>query len=310
MPSLAQGANVPRSAGLYAHVACIWEATARKPGNVHPYRDFAGASYVDFLLSAAAIAPVLDRAPRQRVGTTILEGVYCTREVVSTNTNLGILLLLAPLASVPLESNLPTGLAAVLDGLDVEDARQVYAAIRLAAPAGLGRVAEQDIRDEPTLSLRQVMALAADRDLVARQYTDSFHEVLNDGVPALRAALDAGLLLEAAIIRCHLHLMAAYPDSLIARKCGLAEAEEAAARARRVLDAGWPGSSAGNAALLDLDSWLRAAGHSRNPGTTADLVTASLFAAVREGTIVRDQGLRLREPTGVTPDPWSPTPDP
>src|SRR5207302_1602059 len=86
------------SIGLHAQVACIWEATARKPGNVHRYLDFPETTYLDFLLSAAAVAPVLDQACRRRVGETILEGVRATRRVVSTNTNLGILLLLAPLA--------------------------------------------------------------------------------------------------------------------------------------------------------------------------------------------------------------------
>ena len=35
----------------------------------------------------------------------------------------------------------------------------------------------------------------------------------------------------------------------------------------------------------DLDSWLRADGHSRNPGATADLMAAALFAALRDETI-------------------------
>ena len=125
------------SPGLYAQVACVWEATARKPGNVHRYRDFADAGYVDFLLSAAAVAPVLDAAAGRPVGATILEGVRRTRAVAASNTNLGILLLLAPLAAVPPDVELRAGVARVLDGLDVDDARAVYAAIRLAVPAGL-----------------------------------------------------------------------------------------------------------------------------------------------------------------------------
>jgi triphosphoribosyl-dephospho-CoA synthase len=77
--------------------------------------------------------------------------------------------------------------------------------------------------------------------------------------------------------------MAHCPDSLIARKRGAAEAEEAAGRARQVLEQGWPGSAAGRDALDELDAWLRADGRARNPGTTADLVTACLFVALREG---------------------------
>jgi len=271
--------------GLCAQVSCIWEATARKPGNVHRGLDFEDAPYVDFLLSAVAIGPVLDTAVERGVGQTILDAVRATRRVVSTNTNLGIVLLLAPLAAVPAGEVLRTGVARVLSGLDVADARAVYEAIRLAVPAGLGRVPEQDVAEEPTQSLRQVMALAADRDLIARQYANGFREVFDEGVTALSRALERLGFMEDAIIACHLHLMAARPDSLIARKRGPAEAEEAARRARQVLQQGWPSDPAARAALADFDAWLRTDGHARNPGTTADLVTASLFAALREGII-------------------------
>jgi triphosphoribosyl-dephospho-CoA synthase len=271
--------------GLCAQVACIWEATARKPGNVHRYRDFDDATYVDFLLSAAALAPVLAAAPGHRVGATALEGVRATRRVVRSNTNLGIVLLLAPLAAVPEGQDLRTGLGRVLAGLDVEDTRHVYEAIRLAAPAGLGRVAEQDVHDEPTEDLRRVMARAAGRDLVARQYAGGFAEVFDDGVPALRTGLEETGSLEGAIVFAHLRLLAGHPDTLIARKCGRAAAEEAAARARQVLAARWPHDRAGWAALADLDAWLRAEGHRRNPGASADLLAASLFVALRQGAV-------------------------
>jgi triphosphoribosyl-dephospho-CoA synthase len=266
--------------GLCAHLACLWEATARKPGNVHPACDFDDVGYVDFLMSAAAVAPVLETARSRRVGETVLEAVRATRGVVCTNTNLGILLLLAPLAAVPPDRDLRAGVVEVLGALDVADARAVYEAIRLALPAGLGRVPEQDVCEEPTRTLCEVMALAADRDLIARQYANGFRQVFDDGVAALRRGLDRTGALEPAVIACHLHLMASYPDSLIARKRGRAGAEEAARRARAVLDGGTTSD-----ALAELDAWLRADGHARNPGTTADLVTASLFAALRQGMI-------------------------
>jgi triphosphoribosyl-dephospho-CoA synthase len=180
---------------------------------------------------------------------------------------------------------LKEGVEAVLDDLDVHDARQVYEAIRLARPSGLGRVPEQDVQGEPTKSLREVMALAIDRDLVARQYHNGFLEVFDAGVPALQRGLKATASLEGAIVYCHLKLLARYPDSLIARKRGAAEAAEATRRAAAVLDGGWPKRDDGKKALADLDAWLRADGHARNPGTTADLVTASLFVALREGII-------------------------
>jgi triphosphoribosyl-dephospho-CoA synthase len=260
------------------------EVTAGKPGNVHRFADFDDAGYLDYLLSAAAIAPVLDTAPQRPVGATVLEGVHATRQLTDTNTNLGILLLLAPLAAAP-GNDLRAALGNILSALDVADSRAVYEAIRLAAPGGLGRVPDQDVAEEPTLPLRQAMALAADRDLVARQYANGFREVFEIGVPALERGLMEGLALEDAIIGCHLVLLAAHPDTLIARKRGIAEAVEASRRARLVLEAPWPAGPAARQALADLDRWLRAAGRGRNPGTTADLVTACLFVVLRGGKI-------------------------
>ncbi len=270
---------------LCAQAACLLEVTARKPGNVHRLRDFDDATLLDFLLSAAAIGPEMGAAPRRRVGETVVAAVQATRRVTRGNTNLGMILLLAPLAAVPPDADLRTGLNGILDRLDTEDSRLVYRAIRHAAPGGLGQAPEQDVCDAPSLPLREVMALAADRDLVARQYADGFRAVFDEGVPVLRDVLGRTPWLETAVIACHLHLMAAHPDTLIARKRGQAEADESARRARRVLDAGWPDAPGADAALADLDAWLRAEGRGRNPGTTADLVTACLFVALRERII-------------------------
>lgn len=286
--------------GLCAQAACIWEATARKPGNVHPFRDFADAAYADFLLSAAAVAPVLATACQRRVGATVLECVRATRRVVASNTNLGVVLLLAPLAAVPDGTDLRTGVNRLLDGLDVEDARLVYEAIRLAAPGGLGRSAEQDVREEPTLPLRQVMALAADRDLIARQYANGFREVFEQGAPAVLQGIEDTGSLEGAIILTQLRLLADNPDTLIARKRGVAEAEEASRRARCVLSERWPHTERGWSALADLDAWLRAEGNGRNPGATADLIAASLFVLLREETIT----LPLRYPWAIQEPSW------
>jgi triphosphoribosyl-dephospho-CoA synthase len=224
----------------------------------------------------------LERAAQEPLGTTILRAVEATQEKVSHNTNLGIILLVAPLAAVPMGQKLSHGVRDVIAKAGIEDSKQVYRAIRLARPAGLGRVPEQDVSGEPTIPLQTVMRLAADRDMVARQYANCFSDVLDFGVPILVQRLRELDSLEAAIIDVHLEFMARYPDSLIARKRGQAEAGEASRLAREALDYRDDPSK-----LAKLDQWLRAMGNQRNPGTSADLVTATLFAAVREGTIAR-----------------------
>lgn len=273
------------SPGLLAQWACVLEVCARKPGNVHPGASFADLDFVDFLLSASVIATPLDRARETGVGLAVLEAVEASRQLVATNANLGLVLLLAPLAAVPAGNALEAGLAQVLAATTVADARAVYRAIRLARPGGLGHVAEQDVAAEPTATLLEVMKLAAGRDLVARQYANGYAEVFHIALPALRQALDKGRAVETAIIAAHLALLAREPDTLITRKRGLALAEEASKRAAEVLGTGWPETAPGDRALADFDAWLRADGHARNPGTTADLVAAALFAALRDATI-------------------------
>jgi triphosphoribosyl-dephospho-CoA synthase len=273
------------------------EATARKPGNVHRGADFEDTHFHEYLLSAAAIAEPLNRVHPFGVGCTIREAVDATRRVVTRNTNLGMILLLAPLAAVPDTQALADGIAAVLAATTIEDARQVYQAIRLAQPGGLGKVADQDVAGEPTVTLLEVMRLAADRDMVARQYDNNFHEVFHDALPVLRAFLQAGQALETAIVAAYLTVLAQHPDTLIARKRGAEEAREVSRRAADVLASGWPERPEGRAYCGEFDAWLREDGHARNPGATADLIAAALFAALRDGTI------SLPRPAG--PSGWS-----
>jgi triphosphoribosyl-dephospho-CoA synthase len=275
--------NVKLSMGQCATLACVLEATARKPGNVHPQAAFYDLRYPDFVACAIAVGPILEGARANGVGRTVAECVACSRMLVPTNVNLGMILLLTPLAAVADSQSLAAGVLDVLGRLTISDARAVYEAIRLAQPGGLGAVTEQDVAHEPTTDLVGAMRLAADRDMVARQYANGFREVLQEGMPSLVAAQAAGLDWEDAVIRCHLELMARHPDTLIARKLGWDEAQESARRAAEVLAAGWPETEESQRLIFKLDDWLRADGHSRNPGTTADLVAASLFAALREG---------------------------
>jgi triphosphoribosyl-dephospho-CoA synthase len=273
------------SPGRLAQLACLLEVTARKPGNVHRLRELPDLHFIDFLVSSVANAEPLDRAAGQGIGTTVCEAIEATRRVVTTNTNLGIVLLLAPLAAVPEGVELAEGVEVVLASTTVEDARAVYRAIRLAQPGGLGEVPDQDLAREPTSSLRTVMTLAAERDLVARQYANGFREVLGEGLPALHEALHAGRPLETAIVSTHLNLLARHPDSLIARKAGTEQALDVSRRAAEVLDAGWPEREEARQECEAFDIWLRHPSRRSNPGTTADLVTAALYAALRDGTI-------------------------
>ena len=269
-----------------ATLACLLEATAPKPGNVHRGADFEDLCFNDFVASAVAIGPPMQSAYQKGVGTAILESILATRAIVPTNTNLGCVLLIAPLAAVKSTQSLALGIAEVLDGLTPVDAERVYEAIRTATPGGLGEVDEMDVQGSPPRDLVTAMKHASERDLVARQYTNSFADVLLCVVPWLVEGQLAGWSLTTAIVHAHVRLMAAYPDSLVARKCGQHVAQESADRARHVLASGAPGEVAYERMLSDLDFWLRSDGHRRNPGPSADLIAAGLFAALRDRQLV------------------------
>lgn len=273
------------SIGQCATLACLIEATAPKPGNVHRGADFADLSYPDFVVAGALLGRVFDEAPRRRLGNLVLDAVATMRSAVATNTHLGTILLLAPLAKVLPGQRWAEGVARVLAELDADDAQRVYQAIRQAGAGGLGRVPEHDLADEPPADLLRAMRAAAPRDLVARQYAENFRPVLHEVVPRLASALDRGWTLADAVVRVHLEVLAAFPDSLIARKCGQALAVEAGVRAAAALAAGEPGQEDYHRALGDFDFWLRSDHHRRNPGTTADLLAAGLFVALREGIV-------------------------
>lgn len=254
-----------------------------KPGNVAPGSDFANATVDDFLRSAHAIAPILAHASHQSLGDTILDAIRATRGVVNHNTNLGIVLLLAPLATVPRSQSLQEGISAVLNSTTVEDSRKVYAAIRLAQPSGLGEAEDQDLNDEPTLTLQACMELAADRDLIAAQYVNGFQDVLRTGQDYLRTCLQVEVPQPQQISMLAVRLLAEFGDSLIARKCGAEMSGIVREKARSLLDSGWPIQHHTAEMFAAFDTFLRADGNQRNPGTTADLVAAILFAALRDG---------------------------
>jgi triphosphoribosyl-dephospho-CoA synthase len=285
--------------GTLAALVCSLEVAAPKPGNVHRGIDFDDLTLEDFLVSGSILGQVIDELKMKSVGETILKAVIETRARVGTNTNLGIALLLVPLAKClqwhltkPNSQLSPSDMEKVLSELSQLDAEQVYEAIKLANPGGMGVVETADLHSsEPvSLSLVEAMALAADRDIIARQYTNQFEEVFGIGTRLLTRGRKQFSKLGQAIVFAHLGLMAEFPDSLIARKCGLPEAQTAQQLARRAFDSLQRQDQVDEemdwSQVAELDFWLRAKGNRRNPGTTADLIAASLFVAIQNQLIL------------------------
>jgi triphosphoribosyl-dephospho-CoA synthase len=257
--------------------ACGEELEAPKPGNVHVFA--AGRKGVDLFVRSAAVAAGPLTAPRERTGARILAAVEATLAAVGTNTNLGILLLCAPLAAAA-ESGRPDLRAAlrdVLDGLDIEDARLAFAAIRRAAPGGLGRVSHHDVRHPPTVTLRHAMAQAAERDQIACQYANAFDAVFSLGLDAAAAAQQRWRDAPATTLCVFMRFLAAFDDTHVVREHGRAVAHEIRRHAVS-LGERLTGVADWREVLPELLAWDQSLKQrSINPGTSADLTVATLF---------------------------------
>jgi triphosphoribosyl-dephospho-CoA synthase len=259
--------------------ACLDELDAPKPGNVHVFASGHRMTAAEFVRSAEAAAAPL-AMPGARVGTRILGAVEATLTAVGTNTNLGIILLCAPLAMAAegRAADLRAALAQVLESLDIQDAEVAFRAIARAAPAGVGRVDRHDVAEVATVTLKAAMADASARDRIAHQYVSDFEDVFERGEPVLEAALARAAEPKWATLAVYLEFLSAFPDSHIARKHGIATAEDICRTASRYHQQ--MRSAENPAALLtDLLAWdalLKERGV--NPGTSADLTVATLFA--------------------------------
>jgi triphosphoribosyl-dephospho-CoA synthase len=260
--------------------ACRAELEALKPGNVHIHGAGHGMDITHFERAAAAAAPFIADSARG-VGARILGAVGASVAETGLNTNLGIVLLTAPLAVAADArdgaSDLKTRLSTVLGKLDRSDADQAFQAIVIANPAGLGTVENGDVAQPPTMTLLEAMVLAADKDRIARAYVTEYDDVFAVGWPALEAARRSAKNETLAVTALHMKLLASFADSHIARKHGAQIAEAVREEAIR-LEPFWSPAPCLETwqPLLDFDASLKARG--LNPGTTADFVVATLFA--------------------------------
>jgi triphosphoribosyl-dephospho-CoA synthase len=265
--------------------ACRDELESPKPGNVHLFAPGHRMEAQDFLDSADVAAPAI-AASDLSVGARILGAVEATKARVAQNTNLGILLLCAPIAHAALRfSGLPLreALERTLAGLTQDDARLTFRAIALAGPAGLGSSAEHDVNAPARVTLLEAMRAAASRDRIAFQYANGFGDIFDLGLSELAAAREAEAEPWLATLRVYLGFFSAFADSHILRKYGADVAERARREAEDFVSeqGDWRDPERVRARALAFDAALKARG--LNPGTSADLTVATLFAARLNG---------------------------
>ena len=265
--------------------ACETELQAFKPGNVSVYSDAHDMTVEDFRMSARVSAEAISNSD-YTLGERIYYAVKATREAVACNTNLGIILLCAPLIQAA-QSHIARGslrlsLDKVLQSTTVQDADWVFKAIVLAAPGGLGASDKQDVHDKATVTLSQAMALASERDRIALQYTNCFKDVFDFAVLQYNRAFVLSGKSEWAALSVFAHMLARFPDSHVERKYGkrysdwiaeqmalLCKAIEIADKPEEVLPM-----------LYRIDQAFKA--KKINPGTSADMTVATVLVVLLE----------------------------
>jgi triphosphoribosyl-dephospho-CoA synthase len=259
--------------------ACLAEVEALKPGNVHIFADGHDMVVQDFIQSAVVSSKTIAQ-PGLGLGERIFRSVDVTWRAVNCNTNLGIVLLCAPIvqaALLPTSTSFRGQLAQVLAETTQVDAVWLYKAIQLASPAGLGQVKMHDVNETPTCNLLEAMQASADRDFICQQYNNGFLNVLEEGLPQYQAALLRWERSAWATTGLYLYWLSHYPDSHIVRKYG----QEMAAQVQKEALAHYSAFQAFDnpkhylPQLLQYDRSLKERGV--NPGTSADLTVASLL---------------------------------
>jgi triphosphoribosyl-dephospho-CoA synthase len=299
------------SLGTCVATACLLEAAAPKAGNVHPHASFSDMNYEHFRSSAQAIARVFDDPVLTRVGQLTLRAIEATQEAVGVNTNLGIVLLMAPIAiafrrgendhpRAPLDAirewtsetrddrleKLKSLIRHELAAMSGEDSRAIYAAIRIAKAGGMGDVKEMDIHQEAPSDLLSAMQLASSWDDIAKEYSTGFHNLCtmsNRLMELLRSPIPQGESTKKhswfrAIQHLQLERLAEHGDTLIARKNSANIVHETKRLAKSTCD-DWE-TNKREASWQVLDDFLRDDGHRRNPGTTADLLAAATLLCI------------------------------
>ncbi|MGR9114572.1 MAG: triphosphoribosyl-dephospho-CoA synthase [Gammaproteobacteria bacterium] len=275
---------VERLSELYQQ-ACEIELQAFKPGNVSVYADGHDMTAEDFRISARVSAPAICN-PEFSLGEKIFYAVKATREAVGCNTNLGIVLLCAPLLQAAYRcdgmSPLRQSLQQVLKKTTVADAEWVFKAITLASPGGLGRSEAQDVAEPAAVTLTEAMKIAANKDRIALQYSSGYKDIFDFGVLRYNSRLKQWGFSKWAAVAVYIGLLSQYPDSHIVRKYG-SRYSSLVAEKMAWLDEELEKSD--NPELLEpmlhrVDQELKSQGI--NPGTSADLTVATVLAVLIE----------------------------
>lgn len=260
----------------------LTEVNALKPGNVSRYSPGHDMTLDDFMLSAELVSPILCDQ-NLSLGERVLQSVKITKEKVGCNTNLGMVLLYAPIIMAAEQTEpvtdiaLQNNLKILLESVSMTDSRLVFEAISLANPGGLGHSDKYDVNLLPDCSLYDAMTAAQERDFIAKQYVTGFSDIFTSGLDCIKEFTSRWNSVEWATVACYLTFLSNFADSHIVRKFGIQTAEQTRTKAIAVAKQFKQHTNPDNAipALLEFDKELK--NLNINPGTSADLAAASVL---------------------------------
>jgi len=286
-----------------------------KPGNVHRTADFKKTRYEHFLASAVAVAPHFKLAAERgimissgKVGLDQINIGEMIKNAVENvgawqhgeNTLLGTVILLSPIAiaaGMTLAEDsfsilkLREKIRIVVESTTPADAVAVYDAIEIAKPGGLGKAPKLDVTDPASrqkilkdqVTLFDVFKIASEYDSITCEWVNNYPITFDLGYPYFTQQLEKTKDVNTATVHTFLKILAEIPDTLIARKAGLAKAKEVSAQAKQVLEMGGLTTQPGKDRLWKLDEKLRDPTNQLNPGTTADIIAAVLAVSILNG---------------------------
>lgn len=308
--------DIPEYVSRCLQLAVLLEVSAYpKPGNVHRTADFEGTRYEHFLASAIVLRPYFKHAAKQgvlvhngKIGFDSVEVGKIIKDAVvdvsswqhGGNTILGSIILLVPIAVAAgltlvsgefSISKLGRNIKSVIESTTPEDAVNVYEAISIAQPGGLGKAPKLDVTDAAStkkilkdkVSLYEVFKISAPWDSISSEWVNNYPITFNIGYPFFIQQLEETNDINTATVHTFLKILSEIPDTLIARKVGMPKAKEVSAQAKTVLEEGGLSTAKGRNILLKFDKKLRASAHQLNPGTTADITSAVLALAILKG---------------------------
>jgi triphosphoribosyl-dephospho-CoA synthase len=294
-------------------LAILLEASAPKPGNVSATTNFDKTSYTHFLASAVAAAPSFETAAQK--GISVSQGKISPADVgvgrlIKTciadinawqhggNTLLGAVILLSPIAvaagmtsATENFQHLRKNLKLIIESTTPRDAVNMYAAIEIANPSGLGKAPNLDINDphsvnkilDDKIPLYNVFKIAEKYDTICSEWVNNYQITFDLAYPTLTKQLQNKDDPNSATVQTFLEVLAKVPDTFIVRKAGIEKSQDISLKARQILNLGGTETPLGKKRLKEFDKELRKSGNLLNPGTTADILAAALALSVLNG---------------------------